>query len=222
MRRLLAALLSFQLAVAPTAWAASAGDGTAPPSQPSPQASTGQSPPATPASQSPPASQDPPSSAAPGQGPPDPGLPVSLDRIRKGLTSESKLKLELPVRDDIPRYYMEVTATPDFNAFLEGFDLNVGRVPGAGMTHQEFMQMVTPKDLYSQAGFGGLEILTANLGFAAIMYLATKAFNAMRQAKDERELQQIREQIQRELAELQKANAAKKSGGGESRPPDFP
>jgi len=219
----LAALLSFQLAVAPTAWAASAGDTAAPPRQPARQASASQTRPAPPASQPPPAGQDPPPAAAPGQGPPDPGLPVSLDRIRKGLTSESKLKLELPVRDDIPRYYMEVTATPDFKAFLEDFDLNFGPVPGAGMTHQEFMQMVTPKDLYSQAGFGGLEILTANLGFAAIMYLANKAFNAMRQAKDERELQQIREQIQRELAELQKANAAKKkSGGGESRPPGSP
>jgi hypothetical protein len=76
------------------------------------------------------------------------------------------------------------------------------------------MQMVTPRDLYSQAGFGGLDVLTANLSFAAIMYLATKAFNAMREAKDEREMQQIRDEIQRELAELQKANAAKKKGGG--------
>jgi len=162
--------------------------------------------------------------APPGQGqapgteqqdPPAAELPVSLARIRKGLSNETPLKLGVPIREDIPRYYMEVKATPDFNVFLQGFDLKYGPVPGAGMTHQEFMQMVTPKDLYSQAGFGGLEVLTANLSFAAIMYLATKAFNAMREAKTEREVQRIREQIQRELAELQKANAAakKRSGG---------
>jgi hypothetical protein len=220
MRRLLAVFLSVQLAVAPAAWAASAGDRSALRPPPGPQASTGQSP-AAPAAQTPPAGQSQ-AGAAKEQDPPDAGLPVSLARIRKGLTSESTLKLDLPVRDDIPRYYMEVSATPDFNAFLEDFDLNFGPVPGAGMTHQEFMQMVTPKDVYSQAGFGGLEILTANLGFAAVMYLATKAFNAMREAKNERELQQIRDEIQRELAELQKANAAKKKSGGESHPPGSP
>lgn len=212
MHRLLAVLLSFQLAVAPAAWAASAEDGSAPPSQPAPQATPPPS--SAQAGQPAPPGQGQPA-GAPQQDPPDAELPVSLSRIRKGLSNEMPLKLDLPIREDIPRYYMEVNATPDFNAFLQGFDLKYGPVPGAGMTHQEFMQMVTPKDVYSQAGFGGLEILTANLSFAAIMYLATKAFNAMREAKNERELQQVREQIQRELAGLQKTNAAaKKPGGG--------
>ena len=211
MPRLLAAFLSFQLAAAPTAWAASAGGRSVLLHGLGAQAASAQSA-ATPP-QTPPAGQGQ-VAGTQEKNPPESSLPVSLDRIRKGLINDSKLKLELPTRDDIPRYYMEVKATPDFSAYLEGFDLNFGPVPGAGMTHQEFMQMVTPKDLYSQAGFGGLDVLTANLSFAAIMYLATKAFNAMREAKSEREMQQIRDEIQRELAELQKANAAKKKGGG--------
>jgi len=149
-----------------------------------------------------------------GQVPASPGLPVSLDRIKQGLAGESTLKLEVPPRDDIPRFYVEVRGTPTFSTFLEGFDLKNGPVPGAGMTHNEFLAMVAPKDLYSQAGFGGLDMLTSNIGFAALMYLANKAFVAMKNARSEAELQAIREQIQRELAEIERANAEKKKSGG--------
>lgn len=205
MRRLLAAFLAVEFAVAPLAYAASGEDRAAPQEE----ASAGK--PAQPSATAGPAG--PPVSDAD-------ALPVSLDRIKQGLAAESTLKVELPIRDDIPRYYVEVNATPDFEVFLEGFDLRFGPVPGAGMTHQEFLQLVTPKDLYSQAGFSALEILTANLGFAAAMYLATKAFNALLQANSERERQEIRRQIQRELAELQTAN--KKATSGESRSPAPP
>lgn len=210
MRSLLVTLLALQLGAGPLVAAASAEDGGVrqgpPPASPAGAPEQAQA-----------------SSADPPQGPiPEGALPVSMDRIKKALATEPTLKLELPIRDDIPRYYMEITGTPSFETFLENFDLANGPVPGASMTHREFLQQVTPKELYSQAGFGGLEMLTANLGFAAVMYLATKAFNAMREAKSERELEQIREQIRRELEELQKANAAKKRGGGDSRPPGSP
>ena len=209
MRRLLAALVALQLAAGPPVAAASAEDGGVRQASPAQQAGASEKP------QS--------GSTQQAQAPTPAGtLPVSIDRIKKALATQPTLKLEPPIRDDIPRYYMEITGTPSFETFLQDFDLVNGPVPGAGVTHGEFLQQVTPKELYSQAGFGGLDVLTANLGFAAIMYLATKAFNAMREAKDERELQQIREQIRRELEELQKANAAKKPGGGESRPPGAP
>lgn len=208
MRRLLAALVALQLAAGPPVAAASAEDGGVRQGPPAQQAGASETP------QS--------GSAEQAQGPsPTGALPVSIERIKKALATDPTLKLNPPIRDDIPRYYMEITCTPSFETFLQDFDLVNGPVPGAGMTHGEFLQQVTPKELYSQAGFGGLDVLTANLGFAAIMYLATKAFNAMREAKTERELQQIREQIRRELEELQKANA-KKPGGGDTRPPGAP
>jgi len=159
----------------------------------------------------------PPEAGQPAVQPPDSGtLPVSMDRIKKALASESTLKLEPDIREDIPRFYLEVRGTPDFRRFLEGFDLVNGPVPGAAPTHADIMQLVTPKELYSQAGFDGLSVLTANLSFAAMMYLAQKAFVAMAHAKNERELRQIREQIQRELKEIQEAKAGEKGG---ARPP---
>jgi hypothetical protein len=158
----------------------------------------------------------PPEAGQPPAQPPDSGtLPVSIERIKKALASESTLKLEPDIREDIPRFYLEVRGTPDIQTFLEGFDLVNGPVPGAAPTHADIMQLVTPKELYSQAGFSALEMLTANLSFAAIMYLAQKAFVAMAHAKSERELRQIREQIQRELAELEKAKATGKGGGAQ-------
>jgi hypothetical protein len=151
-----------------------------------------------------------PASSDQGQKPdPPPTLPVSLDRIKQGLSAGPGLKLEPDMRNDIPRFYVDVNATPNVQKFLEGVDLVHGPVPRAGMTHAEFMEMVTPRELYSQAGFGGLDVLTANVGFAAVMYLARKAFIAMSNAKSEAEVRAIREQIQRELAELQRQQDAK-------------
>ncbi len=155
---------------------------------------------------------------------PDPAtdFPVSLSRIRKGLETEPKLKLDLPIRDDIPRFYVDVTATPDIQTFLKGADLLHGPVPGAAPTHADMMALVTPKELYSSAGFDGLSMLTANLT-GALIYLAQKGFKALANARTEHERQAIREEIQRELAQLEKLNAEKaKSDKSEKKGPGGP
>jgi hypothetical protein len=144
-------------------------------------------------------------------------LPVSLSRIRKELATKPVLKLDLP-DDDIPRFYVNVNATPDIQAFLKGADLVNGPVPGAPPTFNDMMGLWTPKDLYSSAGFDGLSLLTAG-AFSAALYYAHKAFIALANAKSEHERQAIREEIKRELAELEKLNAQKKKPGGS---PSFP
>ena len=77
------------------------------------------------------------------------------------------------------------------------------------MTHQEFMAMVTPKELYSSGGIRASELLQWSavnvLGFG----LLKKAFNGIRDAKSETEIREIREQIDRELEALRLAK-----GGG--------
>jgi hypothetical protein len=148
---------------------------------------------------------------------PDPAtdLPVSLSRIRKELATKPVLKLDLP-DDDIPRFYVNVNATPDIQAFLKGADLVNGPVPGAPPTFNDMMGLWTPKELYSSAGFDGLSLLTAG-AFNAALYYAHKAFVALANAKSEHERQAIREEIKRELAELEKLNAQKKKPGGEPK-----
>jgi hypothetical protein len=134
-------------------------------------------------------------------------LPVSLERIRKGVTTETDLLGVPPVRTDLPRFYMEVRATPDFSTFLQGFDLVNGPVPYGGFTHQEFLNMVTPKELYSSAGFGALEVLQAGLMSKGVFWLAGKASQRASDARRNHEVEAARTRIKAELAAIQAARA---------------
>ena len=137
-----------------------------------------------------------------------PDLPVSLERIRKGVAEQPALTLSLPGRKDLPRFYVEVVGTPSFETFLQGFDLVNGPVPRGGMTHSEFLSMVTPKELYSQAGFGAAEVLQAALFFKGAEWLGRKAITGAVNAKRQRDLNTVHDSIRLELAELAQLRAA--------------
>ena len=128
-------------------------------------------------------------------------LPVSLERIREGVARESPLEL----KSGVPHYYVEVLARfPRFETFLEGFDLKNGPVPGAGVTHQEFLAMVTPKDLSSANVTPALDTLVVGLQTLAAKWIATKIAKSISDARRERELQRIREEIRLALEEIER------------------
>ncbi|MBI4475873.1 MAG: hypothetical protein HY654_01800 [Acidobacteria bacterium] len=96
--------------------------------------------------------QDPPANDPPAK--PDPTgvarvdvdeLPISIARIQRKLaqtppSSRSGLKLE---------YYVEVVGkAPPIDVFGT-FDVKNGPVPWAGMTHREFLDLVTPQEFRS-------------------------------------------------------------------------
>jgi hypothetical protein len=137
-----------------------------------------------------------------------PDLPVSLERIRKAVAAQPALSLPSSGRKDLPRFYVEIVGTPAFDTFLEGFDLVNGPVPYGNMTHREFLSMVTPKELYSQAGFGAAEVLQAALFFKGVEWLARKGATTAIKAKRERDLNAIRGTIKLELTELAQLRAA--------------
>ena len=89
------------------------------------------------------------------------------------------------------------------------FDLKNGRVPGAAMTHDEFLSMVTPKDLHSTTGISAMETLGVALTSWGMISLVKKAYEEYKKASTERERRAIQEQIERELRELQR-----RRGGG--------
>lgn len=140
-------------------------------------------------------------------------LPVSLDRIRKGLEKTPALELVPLRREDLPRFYAEVVGTPSFDTFLQNFDLVNGPVPYGGMTHREFLSMVTPKELYSSAGFGAAEVLQAAIMFKGIEWLARKAVAGAIDAKRASELNAVRSQIKVELGAIAQARAQQAVSG---------
>ena len=77
-------------------------------------------------------------------------LPVSLERIQKALANTPRLRFD---KDDRPVFRTEVFGEKPTIDDILGPDWEKGPVKQSGMTHQEFLRMVTPQDLQ---GYGGL------------------------------------------------------------------
>lgn len=81
----------------------------------------------------------------------DINLPVSLERIRRELIHQAARSRNDSRGLDI-RYYVEVYGkAPPIQIFSRDTDLVHGPVPYGGMTHQEFLNLVTPQEFRAPA-----------------------------------------------------------------------
>ena len=88
---------------------------------------------------------------------------ADLDRIRAAVNRDPAFKFD----ESQVRFYLQVLApAPTFSDFVKGQDLTSGVVADAPMTHREFLDMVTPKELYSAAGIRPTETLQGCCGLA--------------------------------------------------------
>lgn len=129
-----------------------------------------------------------------------PPLPVDLRRIQGALAKPVRVRID----DGKIVFFAETTERlgPSFKELSVNFDLRNGPVPGAGMTHQEFLTMVTPKELYGSGGIKPLETLEWGLVNYAGWWAVRKLYKELSEATDERRKNEIRKQIDRELAAL--------------------
>jgi hypothetical protein len=127
-------------------------------------------------------------------------LPQSqLDQIKRAVMTDTKLQL----RGDPLRFYVTTEARlPSVKEMLGTYDLKNGPVARAPMRHSEYLNMVTPQELYGSGGITALELLQGAIVNALGHWLVRKAMNDLGKADDEREVQEIRERIDRELAAL--------------------
>lgn len=129
-----------------------------------------------------------------------PPTPAQVARMQRALDQPQGLKLD----ERQLRFYLEIVQRlPTFAEYSRGYDfLNGPTTGGNPMSHQEFVRMVTPKEMYSAAG------ITANeqVQFALTNYvgqaLIRKALEELKQARDAHQVQAIRERIDRELDAL--------------------
>jgi hypothetical protein len=129
-----------------------------------------------------------------------PPTPAQVARIQRALDQPQGLKLD----ERQLRFYLEIVQRlPTFAEYSRGYDFLHGPTTGGNpMSHQEFVRMVTPKEMYSAAG------ITANeqVQFALTNYvgqaLIRKALEELKQARDANQVQAIRERIDRELDAL--------------------
>lgn len=164
-----------------------AGQTTPLPTSPAPASKPVEAPPST----------DPPAPAAP-QAPLVP--PRELSRIKRALSQTPFIVLD----EEGLRFYVEIVAKrPTFAEYAKGYDFVNGPTRrGNPMTHQEYLKMVTPRDFYSSAGIKPTEMLQMAVTNWLGQTLIKQAIEDMLRARSERERDEIRARIDRELAAL--------------------
>lgn len=148
---------------------------------------------------------DPPAHSSPA--PAAVGLPVSLDRIRRDLARADTLA-RATVTDWQPMFRVEVDGQlPSFSVFIGEDESLSGPAPWGGMTHAEFMAMVTPPQARAfGASTNGalLQVLASSLatayGVQGLTALARAAPDGIRRGREA----VARREVQRTLAELER------------------
>jgi hypothetical protein len=133
-------------------------------------------------------------------------LPVSLDHIRDALSRPPAIRLE----DSQPVFRVEVIGRKITIEDILGPDYLKGPTPvsAGGPTHQEILDLVTPKDVQGYAAFGNGEALTVaatSFGTALALQALQKAIHKFQEAKAQRDREAARREVQDALAELEKA-----------------
>lgn len=139
-----------------------------------------------------------------GATPPPTRAPMSsaeLDRIRRALEQEPILDLT----QERLRFYASVVAQPFSPEKILGdkYDLIYGPTAGgAPMTHREFLDMVTPKELYSAAGIRPTDALQMAITGLVGQVMLQRAFESATDAWRARQIRELNARIDAELAAL--------------------
>jgi hypothetical protein len=131
----------------------------------------------------------------------DGDLPVSIERIQRALSRPPAIKL----KGDQSVFRVEVLGKRLTIEDILGPDYLKGPVPRAGMTHQEFLDMVTPKDYQGYAAFSNREGAAVAASSFALKWALQKAIHKYETAHQEREREAARKEVQDALIELEKA-----------------
>jgi len=143
----------------------------------------------------------------PASGPPAPDPPAEqLAQIKAALGRPPLVNLD----ERQLQFYVEIVAKqPRFADYIKGYDFIHGATKGGNpMSHQEFLAMVTPKELYSSAGITATEQLQGAVTNWVAQKLIARALEDIKNAHSDKEVEEIRQRIDRELAALN-ASASK-------------
>ena len=128
-------------------------------------------------------------------------LPVSIDRIQRALSQPPAITFQ----EKTPVFRVEVFGKKPTIEDVLGPKFWVGPVPYGGMTHQEFMEMVTPKQAQPYGGFSSGKLAEV-VGLGLLEQWALRsAIHKFQSAKDEREREAARKEVLDALASLEKA-----------------
>jgi hypothetical protein len=133
-------------------------------------------------------------------------LPVSLSKIKKGITRPAAIKPQ----ESRPVFRVEIIAKQPTIVEMLGPDYLIGPVPYGGMTHQEFLSMVTPVEYRGYSMFSNTEAITVAATSLALQWGLLKAIDKLKEARTERAKEAARREVLEAMNELEEAR--KKAG----------
>ena len=136
-------------------------------------------------------------------------LPVSISRIQRALAAPPAIKLPEPTtRNGRPLYRVDIEGERiDMRTLLSREALR-GPVPYGGMTHQEFLDLVTPEGVRGYAPYTNAQGITIAATSIALQWAVLKAIDSFRKAKDNHEQEAARQEVEQALEALKKARRA--------------
>jgi hypothetical protein len=129
-------------------------------------------------------------------------LPVSLDRIQRALSRPAAIQ----PRSDRPVFRVEVFAPKPTVEDILGPDYLIGPVPYGGMTHSEFLNMVTPTEFRGYSMFTNKEGMTIAATSLLMQWAMMKAVDKLKTARDERAKDAARREVMEAMNQLEEAN----------------
>ena len=128
-------------------------------------------------------------------------LPVSVSKIQKAISRPPAIKPE----SNRPVFRVEVFSRKPTVAEILGEDFLRGPVSYGGMTHQEFLNMVTPAEYRGYSMFTNKEGMTIAATSLALQWALMKAVDKLKDARDDRAKDAARREVIDAMNELEKA-----------------
>jgi hypothetical protein len=128
-------------------------------------------------------------------------LPVNVKRIQRVLSHPPA------IRPETSRMVFRVevfSRKPTIDDIL-GPDWRKGPTPGGTMTHQEFLNLVTPQDVQGYAAFDNKQALTVAATSFALQRALKQAVQKFEDARTERQKEAAKKEVDEALAALRKA-----------------
>lgn len=154
----------------------------------------------------PPVQPEPPRETAPQTQPHEIDWPVSLEKIQEAISRPAAIKTS-GIR---PVFRVEIFAKKPTIEDILGPDYLIGPVPYGGMTHQEFLTMVTPAEYRGMGVFTGGEAATIAATSIGLQWLLSKALDKLENAQTERAKNAARKEV---LDAMDRLAAARKRAG---------
>jgi hypothetical protein len=133
--------------------------------------------------------------------PEDVQLPVSVKKIQKAISRPPAIQ----TKSDRPTFRVEVFSRKPTIEDILGKDYLIGPVSYGGMTHQEFLNMVTPVEYRGYSMFTNKEGMTIAATSLALQWGLMKAIDKLKEAKDARAQEAARREVLDAMNELDKA-----------------